>query len=60
MPTLPFARMEKNEVPEEEATVKGLSDPDPWMENLLLLIEEEVPIEMFDAAIIDDDVEERP
>ena len=58
--TRPFARIEKRVVPVDDATENGFSDPVPWMENLLLLIDEEVPMEMFDVAMIDDEVEERP
>ena len=58
--TRPFERIEKSDTPEDDATEKGFSDPVPWMENLLLLIDEEVPMEMFDVAMRDDDVEERP
>ena len=60
IPMFPFARIEKRVVPVEDATEKGFSDPVPWMENLLLLIDEEVPMEMFDVAMIDDEVEDRP
>ena len=61
IPTFPFARMEKSEVPVEDATENGLSDPVPWIENFELFTDAvEVPIAIYDEAMIDEDVELTP
>ena len=60
IPTFPFCKIEKSDVPVEDATENGFSPLVPWIENLDELTDDEVPTAMNDALMREVDVADTP